>query len=367
MLTRRAFGRTIPTMRDLSLTQPGKCVTKPCSGRDYPLLVSSDKFPANKRTLGFEGSPANPKRKTRQNVRKRKARAAQRPSLAPKPTEEDQRKAKGIKRILAYAHERRRLRHRLASGAPEMACVGFSVFKSDVRVHWKSVDERENHGGGDRGIIHERSKKSRMSLAFTVANTPTTIVGMKTLTWRIAPENGTEVKWCLTTYFDAVRREFGKSIEWLWWLEFMESGAPHVHVLTAGTIHDTFAIERFGEREVFRGEAEKWCGQKWLSVIGASHCVESQAFTAGGIWERIRERDGAARYVAKDAWKPYQTKVPEGYRNVGAWWHRSRGFLKPQPLRTVIMGEARTRKALQIADGEALYPVCFNKAKVFQK
>jgi len=221
-----------------------------------------------------------------------------------------------------------------------------------------------------RGVVTERSAESRKRLSFTVSNTTTVIEGMIVLTWRVAPIDGREVKRKLGDLFDAMRREWGGSIEWLWWLEFQRRGAPHIHILTAGAIHrehgPTVTRRRlkrgkWQEREVFTGAAVQWLGDKWLRLIGESENERSKKFTAGGIWEKMKSADGAARYCSKDAWKPYQTKIPEHYQNVGAWWHRSRGFNAPVMAEEIVCGEAEVRARLKMADGK-LYPVMFGKS-----
>lgn len=42
-------------------------------------------------------------------------------------------------------------------------------------------------------------------------------------------------------------------------------------------------------------------------------------------WEVIRKPDGAKRYVAKYATKPYQKQVPEWFQDIGRFWGCSDG------------------------------------------
>lgn len=41
------------------------------------------------------------------------------------------------------------------------------------------------------------------------------------------------------------------------------------------------------------------------------------------VWELLRHEDGAKRYCAKYATKPYQKKVPKWFRDVGRFWGAS--------------------------------------------
>jgi hypothetical protein len=278
------------------------------------------------------------------------------------------------------AAEKRILRHAKANGnlvrkfGPlEMACVGYEVFRNDVKVKWKPICEPNEEPPPARGVVCERSAKTRRALSFLVANTPSVIVGMMTLTWPTIARDGRAVKLSLCAFFDSLRRRLKKKIEWLWWLEFQQRGSPHVHVLTCGECHDELGTRvhpkwckrsaKMVQRVIFTGELAEWVVERWLSAIGEQDNDDARLFNEGGMWEKIREQEGAARYVAKDAWKPHQTTIPKDYQNVGAWWHRSRGFLKPVPLDTFTGNEAIVRQRLKISPDKPLYPVIFNHAK----
>jgi len=261
-----------------------------------------------------------------------------------------------------------KLRHKFSDDGREYYVAGMKVWKNDVQIIWKPVrEETFDHVAGIRVAITERSRAARKRLSFTVSNTETVIVGMIVLTWKIAPMDGKIVKRQLGDLFDALRRQIGKAIEWLWWLEFQKRGAPHIHILTAGSVHDDFqTVRRWRRRKwrnIYTGQIVDWLGQKWLKIIKADKCEASQKFTRGGIWEKFDKPDGAARYCAKDAWKPHQTKVPEQYQNVGAWWHRSRGFKSPELLAELHADEYAIRRGLNLEAGEKLFPVLFGKTK----
>jgi len=187
------------------------------------------------------------------------------------------------------------------------------------------------------------------------------------LTWRVPPIDGREVKRSLGALFDSIRRRWGKRVEWLWWLEFQKRGAPHVHILTVGEVHRELATRQVfrlkkGKRKaatVFCGAEVDWLVARWLDILGD----DSQAalrFNQGGIWEKWRKVDGAARYAAKEAAHCYQTQIPAEYHNVGAWWHRSRGYQAPVIAEARECGESEMRQALKM-DGK-LFPVMFGKS-----
>lgn len=277
-------------------------------------------------------------------------------------------KARAEAEMILRARSDANFRHNFHAHGTDFVVVGWDKYKSDVRVRLKPVwGGTVNPQRGVRGVITERSSASRRRLCFTVANTETPIQGMIVLTWRIAPDDGREVKRQLGDLFDAVRRRWGKAIEWLWWLEFQARGAPHVHVLTSGSIHDelgTRTVRRTKRgavkvREVYTGEPVDWIGDKWLRIIRDDSDAAAR-FTRGGIWEKFREPDSAARYCAKEGFKTFQVQVPPQFQNVGAWWHRSRGFKKPRPVESVT-GDV---DALRAATGaEKIFPVLFGKAR----
>lgn len=282
-------------------------------------------------------------------------------------------------KLQVQAQISKRLRHQFHPDGPEFFVSGIEVYKRDVRVKWRAVhDSKAVHVGGVRGAITERSGRSRKLLSFTLANTETPLIGHLVLTWRVVPMDGIVVKTQLRYFLDALRKRWGKRIEYLWWLEFQARGAPHIHVVTSGAIHDELgkravmrwtgqgAKRRRVQRWLYCGPEYDWAGGRWLTAIGAEDCEKSKRWTAGGIWEQWDTPDGAARYAAKDAWKPQQTKVPAEYQNVGAWWHRSRGFLSPVMLSDHIAGEDAIRAGLKRKKGK-LFPVLFGMTEKIKR
>jgi hypothetical protein len=67
--------------------------------------------------------------------------------------------------------------------------------------------------------------------------------------------------------------------------------------------------------------------------------------THSRFWEKIRKKDGVARYLCKYLLKDKQKIVPVNYRNCGRFWGASRGLEMITPKR-VRMDEARLREFL---------------------
>lgn len=130
-----------------------------------------------------------------------------------------------------------------------------------------------------------------------------------------------------------VRQVYGK-VEYLWFLEFQKRGAPHIHILLS------LAEPNEGERRwladlwariacdgqdwpytsvrCYRGKIRRWKALSTLSAVRFEH-------TRDGVWEVIRVKNGAARYVIKYATKPRQKVIPVHFRDIGRWWGASGG------------------------------------------
>lgn len=72
-------------------------------------------------------------------------------------------------------------------------------------------------------------------------------------------------------------------------------------------------------------------------------------------WENIRLVDGAKRYVAKYAGKPYQKVVPTWFSDIGRFWGVSRGVRDSVKVEKIIpMDEDEVRERLT----EARHRLC---------
>ena len=127
--------------------------------------------------------------------------------------------------------------------------------------------------------------------------------GMVTLTYGEAwPRDGKIVKKQLSAWFERVRRlgYFDKH-SLVWWLEFQERGAPHIHMVITGWI------------------SRRWVAQSWADITKG---VEEACTRV----ESLRNPDAAGSYAAKYAAKGDQKEVPDGFINVGRFWGR-RGWV----------------------------------------
>lgn len=124
----------------------------------------------------------------------------------------------------------------------------------------------------------------------------------------------------------ALRKRLGRYLEaqgvseWgaLWFLEFQERGAPHLHACFWGVA----AVDV----EAMRA----WVGEAWAAVVGHADPVErAKHHAAGTKWEV--SRTGHFGYVSKYATKMRQKRVPDGFRDVGRFWGIWRGSA-PKPV-----------------------------------
>lgn len=191
---------------------------------------------------------------------------------------------------------------------------------------------------GDRSTIAKFTRRTRHRMTFVSRETMVRFESMITLTYPLEyPVDGRAVKRHLDTMLKRLKRRYSQ--DYFWFLEFQGRGAPHVHIL-------------YG-RKVVASEDRDWLARSWVDIIGLSHSrpfsylksrkqhdLSEQCFEfhrRKGQWERIRERHGAAAYVAKYARKFEQKLVPKNYLNVGRFWGCSRQVTKsiPEPERYV--------------------------------
>jgi hypothetical protein len=67
-------------------------------------------------------------------------------------------------------------------------------------------------------------------------------------------------------------------------------------------------------------------------------------------WEAIKKQDGAKRYVAKYACKPYQKVVPIWFGDIGRFWGCSKGVRENRETpRVIALTEDELRQILRDA------------------
>jgi len=181
-----------------------------------------------------------------------------------------------------------------------------------------------------RGTIMKLSKKSLIRLAFTMQCTAIEFGSMLTLTYpRIYPENGEIVKKDINLVTQKIRR-----LDWpyLWFLEFQNRGAPHIHILLQPNVITPRMRAEFGLFWTERIATAQWfldrCEPEWyikeVLKMAKFNCHED-------TFQAIREHDGARKYATKYASKEKQKKVPANYEAVGRFWGASRD-VKPDGL-----------------------------------
>jgi hypothetical protein len=209
-----------------------------------------------------------------------------------------------------------------------------------------------------RGTITEFSRKSRQRLAFVASNTAVTFKTMITLTYPSEfPCDGATVKGHFRAFLQFLRRDCG-SPSYLWFLEFQQRGAPHMHIL----------IDWPWPRSRIVAQAFRFrVSSSWYRIVGSG---DTKHLAAGCRSERIRKLDGARHYAVKYALKMRQKEVPQAYQNVGRFWGCSKDVV-PIAEGTVQCTEDDIRGALddwryKQPDDQALWSVLYNCADRFR-
>jgi len=254
------------------------------------------------------------------------------------------------------------------------------VYKQDVvviRAAGKAKDTTP-----ERGEITEFSKKSRRRLAFVACNTDVEFKTMITLTYpREFPSDGHKVKEDFRAFLEWLTRDLGARPSYLWFLEFQQRGAPHIHLLIDYELPRVWVQETIdvNGHEITRSVPREQARQdtkhlrhrvsaSWYRIVGSR---DPRHLSAGTRVERIRKRDGAKRYATKYAFKMRQKRVPPDYRNVGRFWGCSRNVV-PQPVQTHRVTEDDVRGALEgwkyaPKDDHPLYQVLYGVADRFTR
>jgi hypothetical protein len=218
-----------------------------------------------------------------------------------------------------------------------------TLFKTGARVNWRFVSPKVKARLPDakRGEIGDMSSKARLRAAFAFSNAPFDWEWMITLTRRHQPENP---KADFDKFTRAMRARFNMACQWGWMMEYQGRGVVHHHIfLSADFVDRNFDRSRLEFRDVVRdgqnttlvaGSFDSWVVDQWCAAVGDTSKA-FRAFQAGGIVEVFRLPDAAARYIAKEANKRCQKKLPKGVKGGRKWW-----WLSPAG-RAVSTGSAR--------------------------
>jgi len=118
-----------------------------------------------------------------------------------------------------------------------------------------------------------------------------------TLTYpAIAPESGKVVKAHLRALVERARRVgLMEKQTWVWWMEFQERGAPHIHFISTGFV------------------ARRWIAKVWSEITSGNEVSCSRT-------EQLKRPEAAGSYAAKYAAKQEQKEVPASFLDVGRFW-----------------------------------------------
>ncbi len=181
----------------------------------------------------------------------------------------------------------------------------------------------------NRGSIEMLSKQSLSRLAWTASNTPVKFKSMNTLTYgQNYPLSGKIVKDNLNVLRSAMRFHW-PGFQYLWFMEFQERGAPHIHILsdieasqkTRKKIADLW-IMATGVKDWEYSELKK------RRVLVDVDAVRSVHYNHRAM-ESEKKENGLRRYVVKYALKVRQKIVPQMFGNVGRFWGNSKGVKVP--------------------------------------
>jgi len=238
--------------------------------------------------------------------------------------------------------------------------ITLDAYSRTARIHWPSATEA-NGGppeGGARSAIKDMSARSRMDAAHSLGSAECNWLATSLLTFPFTPA-GPAVKETLEKFTRAYRARWEEPL-CAWVMEMTRAGRPHFHLfhaaesafglsLAAAADERGFEIVRrpghdgkFHEVELFRGPAECWLVETWLECLGGLGEYETRcrAFHRGGIIEKLRSPDAAGRYIAKEAGKRYQKKLPGWYASgLGRWWNIARKH-RPRLRGTITVNRA---------------------------
>jgi hypothetical protein len=215
-----------------------------------------------------------------------------------------------------------------------------------VVTGWEAPPKPIGAKEGVRDIIEDMSPKSRRRCAFAFSNSPRDWGVMATLTFEKQPK---DCKAGLAKFSRGIRREFGADLQWGWVMEFQSRGVVHFHVFferlafeARGWLHPAH-VEIFRRKgkyvDILRGPAERFIVDLWCSASGEKS-DRFVRFQRGGIVEILRSPEAAGRYVAKEASKRQQKRLPEGVDKAGRWWWLSPAG-KPQPEKVIQLDPHR--------------------------
>lgn len=202
--------------------------------------------------------------------------------------------------------------------------VTVKFYKRDMKLCY-GLKSKPKGGRGKGQAIKEYTTNSMKRLAFVANNTQIKLSIMITLTYPDEwPCDGKIIKAHLNKFLNSLRR---KGIEYLWFLEFQNRGAPHLHLL----------IDQFIEHD--------YVAKRWFKIVDSK---QEKHLKAGTRVEKLRTIDGGARYATKYAYKLKQKIVPEKFQNVGRFWGHSKSV---EPVAVAVHVDATVAEVLDYSEG----------------
>lgn len=210
----------------------------------------------------------------------------------------------------------------------------YEVYRKDVIVHrcFPTVPPPEKPGG-TRAEIYEFSQKSKANLRHVCNNSGHHVKSQFCLTYHEQqPTDGHEVKAHLKAFIRKLRSLYGKTMTYLWVLEFQTENekinrreSPHFHIFL------NVPPNR---------EHQRTLAQTWVDITEGSE-QQFRFHVHPKNWHAWNM--DSAGYVLKEyAIKEAQKEVPEHYRNVGRFWGCSRNMI---PVPTIVEPDAIARFA----------------------
>lgn len=182
----------------------------------------------------------------------------------------------------------------------------------------------------ERGKIMSLTKKSLLRLMFVMQCTHVELSSMLTLTYPCHyPKDGQIVKKDLNVILQKIRR-LGWS--YVWFLEFQDRDAPHIHVLLSSSAITPYTRANFGLFWTERIASSEWFREACPPDEYLREVLKMAKFNCNQkTMELLRKSDGAKRYATRYAAKERQKKVPKNYKNVGRFWGAS-ADVRPEGL-----------------------------------
>ena len=225
-------------------------------------------------------------------------------------------------------------RHKKVFAQPHCSCpveLTSKVYANDTRFvfrfvtepHDKFISREEEKRPRKRGKIKGYSERSKRRYRFLLRNT------QKLWTHELEvgypadfPMDGKKVKRDIKLLKDSLEKEY-PGIAWTWRLGFQQRNAPHVHFLANMPVD------------------YKWLARRWYEIVGSG---DSKHLKAGTHVDKIEHVGKMINYMVSYMADDKETKVPEGFEDVGRFWGVKRGILEFQEFKKIAPYGVAARK-----------------------